>query len=67
MIFGFSYATSSVFDSDRERALLGISANTKRPVRFHARVTREIFTLRTALRTLGEAIDAIHHGSTNKI
>jgi hypothetical protein len=56
MIFGFSYATSSVFESDRGRALLGISANTKRPVRFHARVTREIFTLRTALRTLGEAI-----------
>ena len=56
MIFGFSYATSSVFDSDRERALLGISANAKRPVRLHARVTREIFTLRSALRALGEAI-----------
>lgn len=56
MIFGFSYATTSVFESDRERALLGISANTKRPVRLHARVTRELFTLRTALRALGEAI-----------
>jgi hypothetical protein len=56
MIFGFSYATSSVFDSDRERAMLGLSVNAKRPVRFHARVTREIFTLRTALRALGEAI-----------
>jgi hypothetical protein len=56
MTLGFSYATTSVFESDRQRALLGISADTRRPVRLHARVTREIFTLRTALRALGEAI-----------
>jgi hypothetical protein len=56
MIFGFSYATPSVFESDRDRALLGISADARRPVRLHGRVTREIFTLRTALRALGEAI-----------
>lgn len=56
MIFGFSYATSSVFDSDRERAMLGLSASAQRPVKLQARVTREIFTLRTALRALGEAI-----------
>jgi hypothetical protein len=56
MIFGFSYATPSVFESDRERAMLGISADARRPVRLHGRVTRELFTLRTALRALGEAI-----------
>ena len=56
MIFDFSYATPSVFESDRERALLGITGDARRPVRMHGRVTREIFTLRTALRALGEAI-----------
>ncbi len=56
MIFDFSYATPSVFESDRERALIGIAADGRRPVRLHGRVTREIFTLRTALRALGEAI-----------
>jgi len=50
------YATPSVFESDRQRALLGISANTRRPVRFHGRVRRDTFLLRVALRALGEAI-----------
>ena len=57
MIFGFSYATPSVFESARDRALLGFAANAARkPVRFHARIKDEIFLLRTALRALGEAI-----------
>ncbi len=56
MITGFDYASPSVFESDRERALLGVSANMRRPVRFHGRVTRNIPLFRFALRTLGEAI-----------
>ncbi len=51
------YATPSVFESGRERALLGLTASGRRPVRFHARVKSEhVFMLRTALRALGEAI-----------
>lgn len=56
MIVGFDYATPSVFSSDREQAVLGLAANERRPVRFHGRVVREVFMLRTALRALGEAI-----------
>jgi hypothetical protein len=52
----FDYATPSVFESNREQALVGISANARRPVRFHGRVTRNIPLLRFALRALGEAI-----------
>ena len=50
------YATPSVFDSTREGALLGISANARRPVRFAGTVRRDVFLLRLALRTLGDAI-----------
>jgi hypothetical protein len=50
------YATPSVFESDRQRSLLGISANARRPVRFHGRVRKSTFLLRVALRALGEAI-----------
>ena len=32
MIFALDYASPSVFESDRERALLGMSANARRPV-----------------------------------
>ncbi len=56
MIAAFDYASPSVFESDRERALLGVSANARRPVRFHGRVTRNLPLFRFALRTLGEAI-----------
>lgn len=56
MIFAFDYASPSVFESDRDRTLLGISANARRPVRFHGRVARNIPLLRFTLRALGEAI-----------
>jgi hypothetical protein len=52
----FDYATPSVFESNRDEALLGIAANARRPVRFHGRVTRNLPLLRFALRALGEAI-----------
>lgn len=50
------YATPSVFQSDRQRALLGMSANARRPVRFHGRVKTDLFLMRVAMRALGEAI-----------
>jgi len=50
------YATPSVFESERDRALLGLSANARRPVRFHGRVVKNTFLLRFALRALGETI-----------
>jgi len=56
MIAAFDYATPSVFESGRDHALLGISANARRPVRFHGRVTRNVPLLRFTLRALGEAI-----------
>ena len=56
MIANFDYASPSVFQSDRDRALLGVSANARRPVRFHGRVTRNIPLLRFTLRALGQAI-----------
>jgi biotin operon repressor len=56
MIFALDYASPSVFESDRERALLGMSANARRPVRFHGQVMRNIPLLRFTLRALGEAI-----------
>jgi hypothetical protein len=56
MIAALDYASPSVFESDRERALLGVSSNVRRPVRFHGRVTRSVPLLRFALRALGEAI-----------
>jgi len=56
MIFAFDYASPSSFESDRDRASLGLSANARRPVRFHGRVTRNIPLLRFTLRALGEAI-----------
>lgn len=56
MIVAIDYATPSVLESERDRALLGISANTRRPVRFHGRATRNVPLLRFTLRALGEAI-----------
>lgn len=56
MIAALDYATPSVFTSERDRALLGLTANARRPVRFHGRVTRNVPFLRFTLRALGEAI-----------
>ena len=56
MIVAIDYATPSVLESDRDRALLGISANARRPVRFHGRAMRNVPLLRFTLRVLGEAI-----------
>ena len=56
MIVAFDYASPSVLESSRDQALLGISANTRRPVRFHGRITRNVPLLRFTLRALGETI-----------
>src|SRR5215469_18165380 len=56
MIAALDYASPSVFESDREHALLGVSASMRRPVRFHGRVVRNIPLFRFTLRALGEAI-----------
>jgi hypothetical protein len=52
----FHYATPSVFESTRERALLGLAADAHRPVRFHARVKEHLLSLRLALQALGSVI-----------
>ena len=51
-----SYATPSAFESGRDRTLIGMAANARRPVRFHGRVVRNTMLLRFALRALGEAV-----------
>ena len=56
MIFAFDYASPSVFESGRDRALLGMSANARRPVRFPGRIMRNLPLFRFTLRALGEAI-----------
>jgi hypothetical protein len=56
MFFAVDYATPSVFESQRDHALLGLSANARRPVRFHGRVTGSIPLFRFTMRALGEAI-----------
>lgn len=56
MIATFDYATPSVFESEGDRALLGMTANARRPVRFHGRLLRNVPLLRFTLRALGEAI-----------
>ncbi|MEW6157560.1 MAG: SWIM zinc finger family protein [Verrucomicrobiota bacterium] len=56
MIVAIDYATPSVLESERDRALLDISANARRPVRFHGRAKRHVPLLRFTLRALGEAI-----------
>ncbi len=56
MIFALDYASPSVFESERERALLGIAANARRPVRFHGVLNRNIPLFRFTMRALGEAI-----------
>lgn len=56
MIFAMDYASPSVFESDNDRALLGMSANARRKVRFHGKLIRNIPLFRFTLRALGEAI-----------
>lgn len=56
MFFAIDYATPSAFESQRDRALLGLSANARRPVRFHARLAGSIPLFRFTMRALGEAI-----------
>ncbi len=56
MIVAIDYASPSVFESTTDRAFLGISANQRRPVRFHGRLIRNIPLFRFTLRALGEAI-----------
>lgn len=51
-----NYATPSVFNSTRERALLGLAANGSRPVNFHAKVVGSVLHLRLALQALGELV-----------
>jgi hypothetical protein len=56
MIVVVDYATPSAFRAERDRAELGLTANRRRPVRFHARVKDRVLFLRMALRALGELI-----------
>ncbi|MFY2559088.1 hypothetical protein ACN469_15765 [Corallococcus terminator] len=50
------YATPSVFESTRERALLSLSADLHRAVRFHAKVAKDVLPIRLALQSLGQLI-----------
>jgi len=54
--FFVDYASPSAFTSERDRALVGMTVNARRPVRFHGRVIKNTMLLRFALRALGEAI-----------
>ncbi len=54
--FFFDYATPSVIESTRDEALLGIAADRRRPVRFHARLARNAFLFRVVMRAFGEAV-----------
>jgi predicted ArsR family transcriptional regulator len=56
MILFVDYATPSAFESTREQTSVSLSANLRRPVRFHGIVRDHGFILRIALRVLGEVI-----------
>ena len=52
-----AYATPSAYESQKERALLGLAADAHRSVRFQGKVKpRHTFLLRTVLRAFGELI-----------
>src|SRR5687767_11494253 len=51
-----NYATPSDFESTRDRAMLALSADTSRPVRFDAKVGQGILPLRLCLQALGELV-----------
>jgi hypothetical protein len=52
----FDYAGPSALDVEGNRASLGLSADLRRPVRFHARVRQGVLYLRLALQTLGQVV-----------
>jgi hypothetical protein len=52
----FDYAAPSALAVEPDRAALGLAANLRRPVRFHARVVANVLTLRLALQALGEVV-----------
>jgi len=55
--FFVDYATPSALESTRDRAVLGLSADRRRPVRFHARVKKEHRVgFRFALQALGDVV-----------
>lgn len=54
--FSFTYATPSTFESTRTRALYELAVDLARPVRFHAKVVRDLLPLRFALQALGQLI-----------
>ena len=56
MYYPIDYASPSVFESQRDRALVGLAANARRPVRFKGRVVGSIPLFRFTMRALGEAI-----------
>ena len=56
MIVLVDYASPSVLESTRDAAMVGLSTNLRRRVRFHGVVRQHGFILRIALRALGEAI-----------
>jgi hypothetical protein len=55
MLASITYASPSAFNATRERTDLSLAA-ANRGVRFHGKVVRHGFTLRCALRALGQAI-----------
>lgn len=52
----FNYAIPSTFESTRTRALYDLSVDLARPVRFHAKVVKDVLPLRFALQALGQLI-----------
>jgi hypothetical protein len=50
------YQTPSFAEQTDEQAVLGLTANARRPVRLHGRVTRSKLLLRRALQTLGQVV-----------
>jgi SWIM zinc finger len=60
--FHLDYASPSAFEAQRERALLGLSADHSRKVRFKGKMRRDsVFLIRTVLRALGEVIWSDEH------
>lgn len=51
-----NYAKPSLFESTHDRAMLGLAADNARPVKFHAKVARDVLSLRLALQALGELV-----------
>jgi hypothetical protein len=50
------YTAPSTVQAGGGRSLLGLSADARRPVRFHARVRRDVLSVRLALQALGAVI-----------